>query len=81
VGFGLPEGSLPPDLELGLFDVLGRRMATIPTDLALGRDGVARLAWGAEELRRGDVAPGVYFLRAFAPSIGMQAECKLVVTR
>jgi hypothetical protein len=81
VAFGLPEGSLPPDLELGLFDVLGRRVAVIPTDLAIGRDGVARLAWGADELRRGDVAPGVYFLQALAPSVGMRAECKLVVTR
>jgi len=81
VAFGLPDGSLPPDLELGLFDVLGRRVAVIPTDLAIGRDGVARLAWGADELRRGDVAPGVYFLQALAPSVGMRAECKLVVTR
>jgi hypothetical protein len=81
VAFGLPDGSLPPDLELGLFDVLGRRVAVIPTDLAVGRDGVARLAWDANALRRGDVAPGVYFLRALAPSVGMRAECKLVVTR
>jgi len=81
VAFGLPDGALPPDLELGLFDVLGRRVATIPTDLSVGRDGVAHLAWEGAEVRRGDVAPGVYFLRALAPSVGMRTECKLVVTR
>ncbi len=81
VAFGLPDGALPPDLELGLFDVLGRRVATIPSDLSVGRDGVAHLAWDGAEIRRGDVAPGVYFLQALAPSVGMRTECKLVVTR
>jgi hypothetical protein len=81
VAFRLPEGALPPDLEIGLFNVVGRRVATIPTNLSVGRDGVAHLTWDGAEVRGGSVAPGVYFLRAVAPSVGMRTECKLVVTR
>ncbi len=81
LALALANGEVPYDLDLGLFDVTGRQVLTIPTDLSVGRDGVGHIVWDGGEVRRGQIAPGVYFLRASAPSIGMLIQRKLVVMR
>ena len=61
------------DLEVGLYDLAGRRVAT----LARGPQatGVVSLRWSP----RGAAGPGIYFLRVTAPSAGVKLQKRVVV--
>jgi hypothetical protein len=70
-------GGVPAtDLEVGVFDVRGRRVAK----LARGpRPPGEPVVW--DPRTSGGVSPGIYFVRASAPSAGWRDEAKVVVLR
>jgi hypothetical protein len=82
VAFAVPTvgGREATDLDVGLYDVSGRRVATLARGPVEAEAGVATVVW---EVRgaggRSGLAPGVYFVRAVAPSAGFRAERKVVV--
>jgi hypothetical protein len=82
VAFAAPLGALGlpvSDLDVGIYSVLGRRVATLARGQVRAEDGVVRLSW---RVGAGDrVAPGIYFVRAVAPSAGFILERKVVVGR
>jgi hypothetical protein len=77
VAFAAPVGAAGTpvsDLDVGVFDVHGRRVATLAHgQLALPAGGAHRLSW------TGGAAPGIYFVRVSAPSAGLRLERKVVV--
>jgi hypothetical protein len=84
IAFAAPgvEGSgVPPDLDLGLFDVLGRRVATLATGSAKREGDAVHLEWDSGAVRTGNIVPGIYFLRASAPSVGLRIEGKVAIMR
>jgi hypothetical protein len=83
VAFGVPLGSLglpASDLDVALYDVKGRRVATLGQGQMGGNAGLIELRWRVNS-ERARLAPGVYFVRASAPSAKFAAERKLVITR
>ncbi len=78
VRFGVPlaaPGYPATDLDVGLFDLAGRRVATLARGLQVTSTGVASLRWNP----RGSAGPGIYFLRVTAPSVNFKLERKVVV--
>jgi hypothetical protein len=83
VAFGVPLGSLglpASDVDVALYDVKGRRVATLGQGQLGGEAGQIELRWRVNG-ERARLAPGVYFVRASAPSAKFAAERKLVITR
>jgi hypothetical protein len=81
---GSASGEIARDLEVGMFDVRGRWVAALPGPGAGRPAGAARTDGMIIERRApggAAVAPGVYFVRAVAPSAGFAAARKIVVTR
>lgn len=64
------------DLDVGLFDLSGRRVATLARGPRAAADGAITLRWDA----RG-VGPGIYFVRAGAATAGWSDERKVLVIR
>ena len=80
VAFGAPwvaPGIAATDLDVGVFDIAGRRVATLASGYVRPKAGLVRLEW-----RPGSQAahPGLYFVRAVAPSAGLRMERKVVMT-
>ncbi len=63
------------DLEVGLYDLAGRRIARFAGSAVAPLGGAVNLEW------RGGVAPGLYFVRAAAPSAGYREERRVVVVK
>ncbi len=72
-------GYLATDLDVGLFDIHGRRVATLAHGPVAPRTGVVSLTWSFAAKGGDGLAPGIYFVRAAAPSAGYQDERKVVV--
>jgi len=64
--------AMPPatDLDMGLFDIAGRRVATLASS-----GGPVSLSWHPPA----SVGAGVYFLRASAPSVKLKLEMRVVL--
>jgi hypothetical protein len=80
VAFAAPSaapGVAATDLDVGVFDVGGRRVATLASGYVRPEAGIVRLEWRASD--RGGARPGLYFVRATAPSARLRLERKVVV--
>ncbi len=71
-------GVTATDLDVGLFDVHGRRIATLARGYVAPAGGAIALTWDAREAGA-SVPAGLYFVRALAPSARFRAERKLVI--
>ena len=84
MAFAVPtvNGREATDLDVGLYNVAGRRVATLARGPVDATGGVATITWAMGSGSSGQkLAPGIYFVRAVAPSAGFRAERKVVVTR
>jgi hypothetical protein len=84
VSLALPEraaGRLPADLEVGVFDVMGRRVAELGRNAARTEVGSLTWRWDARDGRGDRLPSGVYVVRASSPSIGFRDERKIAVVR
>jgi hypothetical protein len=82
VSFGAPlvaPGVVATDLDVGVFDVVGRRVATLANGYAQPKAGLVKLAWPVTDRGGNTIHPGLYFVRAVSPSAGMRMERKVVV--
>ena len=69
----------PADLEVRLFDAAGREAVTLARGAMATRTGVVRIDWDGRRADGSRAAPGVYFVRAVAPSAAFQLTRRLVV--
>ena len=72
-------GALPADLGLGVYDVSGRRVASVPVQGATLEHGMVTLSWDGRSDAGAAVDPGIYFVRVSAPSAKFQTERRVVV--
>jgi hypothetical protein len=82
VAFGAPTvapGITATDLDVGVFDVGGRRVATLASGYVAPRAGLIRLEWPLGGRAGDGVNSGLYFVRAVAPSARFRMERKVVV--
>ncbi len=79
VRFAVPAAAGFPatDLDVGLFDLAGRRVATLAHGPRASSSGVVSLRWSP----RGSVGAGIYFLRVLAPSANVRLQKRVVVIR
>jgi hypothetical protein len=83
VAFAAPRSALgfpASDLDVGVFDVAGRRLATLARGAVAATDGRIELAWDGRSAG-GAAAAGIYFVRAIAPSVGFEAERRFALLR
>jgi hypothetical protein len=82
VAFAAPmaaPGVAATDLDVGVFDVGGRRVATLAGGYVRPVVGLVQLEWRPADRGGRAANPGVYFIRALAPSAGFRLERKVVV--
>ena len=74
---------LQAGLDMAVFDVSGRRVATVPTREPQGGNGQIELAWDGRDNSGQPVSSGIYFVsvRATAGPVSFRADQRLVVTR
>jgi hypothetical protein len=65
--WGASGESAPNDLEVTLFDVTGRKIASLGSGIETGGAG-GEMTWGGRDAAGKQPPPGVYFLRVRAPS-------------
>ena len=70
---GLPAS----DLDVAVFDLQGRRVATLANGQLVAESGIISIIWDLN----GRIASGVYFVRVAAPSVGFEAKRKVVVVQ
>lgn len=83
IAFFLPStvASAPPaDLRVEVFDVGGRRIGLVPAASAPAERGMVTVTWNGRIEGGSAASPGVYMLRAEAPSIGLHSA-RLIVVR
>ena len=73
------EGPVPEDLDLGVFDVSGRRVARIAVGAGALDHGMVTVAWDGRSAAGAPAERGVYFVRVTAPSAGIRLERRIVV--
>ena len=78
IAFAAAHG-VPSDLEIGVFDVTGRRIASPSHDRASVFGGVAGVVWDGRDASGRTVGPGVYFVRVRAASTGLAGEARIIV--
>ena len=76
VALGAPAASAS-DLDLAVFDLAGRRIATLAAGTAGTSGGIVQLEWKPPAR----LATGLYALRATAPSAGLRTERRFAVVR
>ena len=83
VAFEAPAGGAytPADLEVALFDAAGREVAVLARGPLEARAGIVQFDWSGRMSSGARVAPGVYFLRASAPSAAFHLTRRIVVVR
>lgn len=75
----LAAGGAPGDFSVGVFDVSGRRVAQVAAGAVLAERALITVAWDGKEAGGAAASPGVYFVRATAPSVGFHtARCVVV---
>jgi hypothetical protein len=82
IAFVLPSqiSTAPPtDLKVEVYDVGGRRVARVPTALAPAAHGLITMTWNGRIEGGNAASPGVYMMRAEAPSVGFQNLRRIVV--
>ncbi len=72
------DGRTPADFALELFDVTGRRVATLARGSLATEVGRLRVEWGGRFGGR-DAPSGIYFLRAHSPSAGWERRRRILV--
>jgi hypothetical protein len=82
VSFAEPVAASPSaagDLDVSVFDVNGRRVASLARGRVAARDGIVTLRWDGRSAGGDLAAAGIYFVRASRPD-GFRHERKIVVT-
>jgi hypothetical protein len=82
IAFDLPSqvASAPPaDLRVEVYDVGGRRVALVPAASAPAAHGLITVTWNGRIEGGNAASPGVYMMRAEAPSIGLHNLRRIVV--
>jgi hypothetical protein len=77
-----PLGSLglpASDLDVSVYDVTGRRVATLARGQLASEAGLIQVDWDLRDASGSDIGQGVYFVRAVAPSVGFSAKEKVIV--
>lgn len=75
----LAAGRVPGDFSVGVFDVSGRRVAQVAAGSVPAERALITVAWDGKEAGGAAASPGVYFVRATAPSVGFHtARCVVV---
>jgi hypothetical protein len=64
-----------------VYDVRGRRVAVLARGNVGAVVGVIRLTWAGGVDGGGRAAPGIYFVRARAPSLHFDLERKIILLR
>lgn len=80
VGFAAPvdaQGKRSSDLAVSVYDVMGRRVASLVP--GYGGDGLVVARWDGRGPDGQRMGPGLYVLRAIAPSAGFRMERKFVI--
>lgn len=72
-------GSLPADLAVSVYDLVGRRVAAIAASPQALDHALVTVAWDGRDIDGAVTGPGVYFVRATAPSIGFQTERRIII--
>jgi len=67
------------DLTVSIFDLRGRKVATVVEGQMATEAGLVNLDWDLLDASGRPVGSGVYFVRALSPSAGLQLERKVVV--
>ncbi|HEY3216705.1 MAG TPA: FG-GAP-like repeat-containing protein [Candidatus Eisenbacteria bacterium] len=83
VSLGAPwvaPGVAATDLDVGVFDLGGRRVATLASGYVQPKSGLVHFEWRLADRSGNAVHPGLYFVRAAAPSAYLRMERKVVVT-
>ena len=78
----LAAGRVPGDFSVGVFDVSGRRVAQVAAGSVPAERALITVAWDGKEAGGAAASPGVYFVRATAPSVGFhtaRAKSELLV--
>ena len=82
IGFLSPArlaGKLPADLKVSVYDLGGRRVAEIGTGAQPVEHAMITVTWDGKDSDGAVTVPGVYFVRASAPSVGFQTGRRIVV--
>ena len=81
IAFVLPyrAAGAAPDLRVEVYDIGGRRLQNIPAARPESGPGLVTVTWNGHEKGGAKVPPGVYVVRAAAPSIGYRSERRLVI--
>ena len=82
IAFVLPSqvASAPPgDLRVEVYDIGGRRIGVVPAAPASADHGMVTVTWNGRIEGGNAASPGVYMMRAVAPSIGFHSVRRLVV--
>jgi hypothetical protein len=82
IAFVIPSqvASAPPaDLRVEVYDVAGRRIGLVPAASAPAEHGLVTVTWDGKIEGGSAALPGVYMLRAEAPSIGLYSVRRIVV--
>ncbi|MEO5618048.1 MAG: FG-GAP-like repeat-containing protein [Candidatus Eisenbacteria bacterium] len=72
-------GTLAGDLEVQVFDARGRWIQTLARGTPETRAGVVELVWDGRTHRGAAAGPGLYFVRARAPSAGFELTRRVVM--
>ncbi len=73
-------GRAPADLDVTIYDITGRRVATLAAGPLATVVGRVSLAWDGR-MHGGHAAAGIYFVRVEAPSARFRAERRVVLAR
>ncbi len=82
IAFEVPGGAAsgaPADLAVDVYDVSGRRVARVGNASPRAAHGMITVTWDGRSTGAGAAAPGVYFVRVSAPSLGFRTERRIVV--
>jgi len=70
---------LPGDFQAAVYDIAGRRVAELKPAALDAESGRATLRWDTKDSAGRPIGPGVYFVRAAAPSLNFSQERRLVI--
>ncbi len=74
-------GFTPPDLDVGVFDLQGRRVADLLAGARPTTVGLLDLRWDARGAGGSRLPSGIYVVRAIAPSAAFRHEKKIAILR
>jgi hypothetical protein len=75
------DGMSAADLSVRLYDAAGRQVAVLAAGPLEARARIVEFEWDGRRADGARTAPGVYFLRALAPSAGLRLTQRLVIVR